>query len=227
MVSTRPERPLPGDDVGRARPIISGVRPCVDAGRHPGKATVGEPVVVSADVFTDGHDHLLVEVHFRPPGGGAWQGRPLRPVGNDRWEGEFPAESTGLHEFALWATIDHYGTWLHGLQAKAAAGQDVALELRAGAELLRQAAKRAGDAGSDDADILGSAAQRVEGEAAPPAHAAPAGAAGAGVGAAPPRDPPPRPGARRRGGAVLGARPRARGGAVQERFPRLAAPGPP
>ena len=226
MVSTRPERPLPGDDVGRARPVITGIRPCIDGGRRPGKATVGEPVPVSADVFTDGHDHLLVEVRFRPVGGDTWQRRPLVPVGNDRWEGELPVESTGRHEFALWATIDHYGTWLHGLQAKAAAGQDVALELRAGAELLGQAAKRAGEAGSTDADTLLQAAQRAETAAAGDVADGVVVVADAAVVRAARRHPDPTPGAVSDTLALLAERARARFSSWYELFPRSASPDP-
>ncbi|HEX2029327.1 MAG TPA: maltotransferase domain-containing protein, partial [Nitriliruptorales bacterium] len=38
---------------GRSRVVICGVAPEIDAGRHPAKRTVGEQVVVEADVFTD------------------------------------------------------------------------------------------------------------------------------------------------------------------------------
>jgi starch synthase (maltosyl-transferring) len=40
----------------RRRVIIEGVKPEVDCGRFPIKRTVGEPVVVEADIYADGHD---------------------------------------------------------------------------------------------------------------------------------------------------------------------------
>jgi len=62
--------------VGLVRPVIEGVRPQVDCGRYPAKASIGEPVIVEADIFCDGHDALSCEVRHRPPGaraGRAWR----------------------------------------------------------------------------------------------------------------------------------------------------------
>ena len=39
-----------------SRVIVDNVRPEIDAGRFPIKRTVGERVVVTANVFADGHD---------------------------------------------------------------------------------------------------------------------------------------------------------------------------
>jgi starch synthase (maltosyl-transferring) len=43
---------------GRARVIISGVKPEVDSGLFPAKAVVSEKVEVEADIFADGHDTI-------------------------------------------------------------------------------------------------------------------------------------------------------------------------
>lgn len=40
----------------RMRIVIEGVKPEIDRGRFPIKRTVGEKVVVEADIFADGHD---------------------------------------------------------------------------------------------------------------------------------------------------------------------------
>ncbi len=48
--------------------IIEGVAPEIDGGRFPIKRTVGEPVVVEADVFTDGHDALTCRLLWRAGG---------------------------------------------------------------------------------------------------------------------------------------------------------------
>ncbi|HEX2227522.1 MAG TPA: maltotransferase domain-containing protein, partial [Candidatus Binatia bacterium] len=41
---------------GRKRVVIEAVTPEIDHGRFPAKRTVGDKVVVEADVFADGHD---------------------------------------------------------------------------------------------------------------------------------------------------------------------------
>ena len=48
---------------GRRRVVIERVRPEVDCGRFPAKRTVGERVIVEADVFTDGHDAVGAALH--------------------------------------------------------------------------------------------------------------------------------------------------------------------
>lgn len=50
---------------GRQRAVIEGVKPEIDGGRFPAKRTVGETVVVEADIFTDGHDELSAVLRYR------------------------------------------------------------------------------------------------------------------------------------------------------------------
>ena len=128
---------------GRARPVITGVRPTVDGGRYPAKGSLGETVVVEADIFADGHDELLAEIRFRRETKSRWRSAPLTPLGNDRWRGEFPVRRVGRYQFAVWATVDHFGSWRRALEARAGAGQPLAVELLVGADLVRRAARRA------------------------------------------------------------------------------------
>ena len=51
--------------VGRI-PVMD-VMPVVDLGRQPAKATVGEPLPVSARVFREGHDKLAPRWSSRAP----------------------------------------------------------------------------------------------------------------------------------------------------------------
>ena len=48
------------------KPLVEGVHPEVDAGRFPIKRTIGEEVIVGADIYTDGHDTLAAELLYRP-----------------------------------------------------------------------------------------------------------------------------------------------------------------
>jgi starch synthase (maltosyl-transferring) len=138
----KPAADLP-ETFGRARPVITGVRPTVDGGRYPAKGALGETVAVSADIFTDGHDELAAEVRFRHEDETRWRAAPLVPLGNDRFGGEFPVERTGRHRFCIRATVDHFAGWRRDLEARAAAGQWLAVELSVGADLVRRAAARA------------------------------------------------------------------------------------
>ncbi len=53
--------------VGRI-PVMD-VKPLVDLGRQPAKATVGEPFPVSATIFREGHDQLGADVVLIGPDG--------------------------------------------------------------------------------------------------------------------------------------------------------------
>ncbi len=109
----------------RARPVVEHVGPVVDCGRYPAKRIAGDTILVHTDVFADGHDLVTAEVRWRGPAGGTWASAPMRPAGNDRWEGSFKVADPGRYEFAVRAGMDRFATWVHGLTAKVDAGQDV------------------------------------------------------------------------------------------------------
>ncbi len=48
-----------------SRVIVEPVRPMVDGGNFPTKAALGEPMVVDADVFADGHDVVAAALRWR------------------------------------------------------------------------------------------------------------------------------------------------------------------
>jgi starch synthase (maltosyl-transferring) len=143
------------------RVVVEGVEPEIDCGRFPIKRTVGETVVVEADVFTDGHDALAAVVRHRPEGAEEWAETPMAPLGNDRWCGAFAVERLGRYRYTVEGWVDRFGSWSRDLAKKAEAGQDVAVDLQAGAALLRDAAGRAGRA---DARILRGLAAALEGD---------------------------------------------------------------
>ena len=132
----------PGGVDGRKRVIIEGVTPEIDGGRFPIKRTVGETVVVEADVFTDGHDSLSCVLQYRKAGDDAWQEIPMRFLVNDRWRGEFPVLELGRYEYTVMAWVDAFKSWRHDL-GRWVQAEDIALSLRVGAELAKKASQRA------------------------------------------------------------------------------------
>src|SRR5687767_157497 len=122
---------------GRQRVIIERVEPEIDGGRFPIKRTVGEKVVVEADIFADGHDVLSAVVRFGD------KEIPMKPLVNDRWRGEFVVQELGAHCFSIEAWVNHFETWWRGLEKKVKAGMDVSSELLEGAKMLEAAAARA------------------------------------------------------------------------------------
>ncbi|MBS1222634.1 MAG: alpha amylase catalytic region [Proteobacteria bacterium] len=137
-----PKVPDPGGVDGRKRVIIEGVTPEIDGGRFPIKRTVGESVVVEADVFTDGHDSLSCVLQYRKAGETAWQEIPMRFLVNDRWRGEFPVLELGRYEYTVIAWVDAFKSWRHDL-GRWVQAEDIALSLRVGADLATKASQRA------------------------------------------------------------------------------------
>lgn len=80
---------------GRRRVVIEGVKPELDCGRFPIKRTVGEKVVVVANVFADGHDAVACALLYRRENEAVWQEELMQPLGNDRWRAQFTVTELG------------------------------------------------------------------------------------------------------------------------------------
>ena len=129
-------------EAGRVRPVIEHVTPEVDAGRFAAKRTLGERVWVEADVFLDGHDVPGCVLQWRERGADAWNESPMVPLTNDRWRGSFTPGKLGLYEYTVAAWVDQFGTWRHDFEKRVEAKQDLSVDLRIGAALLEDAARR-------------------------------------------------------------------------------------
>jgi len=128
---------------GRERVVISGVQPEIECGRFPIKRTLGEKVLVEADIFTDGHDALSAVLLYRHEAQPQWSQVPLRLVVNDRWQGEFVVAQLGHYYYTLQAWVDRFTSWRRNLTKRIEAGQDIAIELLIGARLVEEAGERA------------------------------------------------------------------------------------
>lgn len=128
---------------GRNRVIIEGIKPEIDAGRLPIKRTVGEKVVVEADVFTDGHDAISCVLRYRPEKAADWREAPMTPLVNDRWRAEFVVTELGRYQYTVQGWVDRFKSWSRDLTKRVNASQDVTIDLLIGAELTEAAAQRA------------------------------------------------------------------------------------
>jgi starch synthase (maltosyl-transferring) len=156
-------------DDGRRRVVIAEVSPEIDSGRYPIKRVVGERVVVEASAFTDGHDLVRCMLRWRREGDDVWSETPMESLRQDRWRGEFAVDSMGRYVYTLQAWVDRFHTWLRDLQARAAALQELSVDLLIGAQLVRNAAARATGV---DADQLRAAAELLASDHPPSARVA-------------------------------------------------------
>ncbi len=128
---------------GHRRVAIENVTPLVDCGRFPIKRTVGERVDVAVDVFADGHDVVRAVLASRKLGDLHWQEMPLAGPDNDRWQGQLCCNQIGRFEYTIIGWVDGFETWLRDLRKRIDAGQNIAVDLQIGAQLVGQAAERA------------------------------------------------------------------------------------
>ena len=205
-----------------SRVVVEGVVPEVDCGRFAAKRTMGEQVVVEADVYAEGHDLVTAVLRFRRDGEPAWSEVSMEPLGNDRWRGVFTPGVLGEWRFTVEGWVDAFRTWRAGLAKKAGAGQVEEVDLLVGAELVEEAARRAGGA---DAARLREAGAALRGGDSLERRAQ--GGLDEELGLVMARHPD------RTGAATLGRelpvcveRERARCGAWYELFPRSASPAP-
>lgn len=134
---------MPETDCGRCRVVIECISPAVDGGRFSVKRVEGDSVTVEADVFTDGHDAIAAVLRFCREGDRDWRQTPMTPLVNDRWTARFEVPQIGAYRYQVTAWVDNFATWRRDLAKRVAAAQDVGVELRVGAEIIRQAESHA------------------------------------------------------------------------------------
>ena len=131
------------DEHGRRRVVIERVQPEIDGGKFPIKRTVGEHVVVEADIFADGHDALSALLQYRHEAHQQWTDTPMEFLGDDRWSASFPVTTVGRYRYTVSGWVDHFVTWRRDLIKKVEAGQDVQVDLLIGIKLIEEGAARA------------------------------------------------------------------------------------
>jgi starch synthase (maltosyl-transferring) len=159
-ISSPPQAPVAVSTPALRRVIIEAIQPQVDHGRFAIKRTVGQKVVVEADIFVDGHEILAAALLYKPSTEQAWQEAPMRFVDNDHWRGEFTVTKLDTFLYTVRAWVDSFQTWARDFLKKYDAGQDVSVDLLIGAELVQAAGKRAG--GSDAKSLSEFASQLAQ-----------------------------------------------------------------
>jgi starch synthase (maltosyl-transferring) len=147
--------PGPGAVGTRRSIVIERIAPELDGGRHAVKRVVGDQLLVTADIFADGHDLLDAALLLRADDEEPWRESPMRPIDNDRWSGHAELVRNRRHAYAIEAWRDAWGSWLHGLRRKVEASVPVPVELDEGRILLEAAIRRAELAeAADDVRLL-------------------------------------------------------------------------
>jgi starch synthase (maltosyl-transferring) len=148
--------------VGRI-PVLD-VAPLVDRGRRPAKATVGEPLPVSATVFREGHDKLAAEAILIAPDGVRRSPARMAPTSGhaddpDRYVAWVTPDVEGAWSFEVQAWSDPWATWEHNAGIKVPAGMDVDLMFTEAALLLARWTKENKRADKADKAVVAAAAK--------------------------------------------------------------------
>jgi starch synthase (maltosyl-transferring) len=100
------------------------------------KRVPGEQVAVEADVFADGHDAVVAELLYRFHRDKDWVRVPMEFRHNDHWVASFTVEKLGRYQYTVRGWTDPFLTWQRDLEKRQAAGQDIAIDLAIGSQLL-------------------------------------------------------------------------------------------
>lgn len=117
---------------------IEDIFPRVDGGQYPVKRIAGEIVEVWADIFRDGHDVIAAALVWRAENETEWRQEPMTLHSNDRWHGNFTPPQPGSYLYRIEAWTDQFATWRKEFKLKLDAGQNVALEIREGYDLVAE-----------------------------------------------------------------------------------------
>jgi starch synthase (maltosyl-transferring) len=123
--------------------IIEAVEPAVDGGRYPAKRIVGEPCVVEADIFRDGHQTIRAALKYRRKNDESFAEAPMLPLDNDRWRGEFVPRENTRYVYTIEAWTDLFASWRSDFKKKVAAGREVRSDLLEGVALIEKMLRRA------------------------------------------------------------------------------------
>ena len=118
--------------------VIEDVTPSVDGGRYPANRIAGEPCVVEADIFRDGHQVLRAAVKWRRKQDEVFDEAPMAAIDNDRWRGEFIPADNARYVFTVEAWTDLFASWLADFTKKVKAARPVASDILEGIALVEK-----------------------------------------------------------------------------------------
>jgi starch synthase (maltosyl-transferring) len=121
----------------QTRIVIENVLPQIDSGAYYIKRITGQAIIVTADVFSDGHDIIACCVKYKHENDKKWSEVRMRHTGNDEWTAEFTVQKQGYYSYFVEGWVDYALNWQHGTERKIADNQHVKSELLEGAEYVK------------------------------------------------------------------------------------------
>ncbi|GAB3704313.1 alpha-1,4-glucan--maltose-1-phosphate maltosyltransferase [Mariniluteicoccus flavus] len=128
---------------------VTKVSPVIECGAYAAKAAEGERLPIRATVFREGHDSVAATVVLTSPTGAERRVEmvPCEPKGWNRYEAYVRLDEVGPWTFRVEAWDDPWETWVRHAEVKLPARMDVELVCMEAADLFREAAANAREAG--------------------------------------------------------------------------------
>ena len=123
--------------LNQKRVIIENVQPQLDNGQFFIKRIVNQSVIVSADVFSDGHDVMEAVVQFKHEKDKKWTEVRMNQNPNAAFDATFTVEKQGYYSYFVESWVDYALNWQYGIGKKIADNQHVKSELLEGIEYLK------------------------------------------------------------------------------------------
>jgi starch synthase (maltosyl-transferring) len=128
--------------LNQKRVIIENVLPQLDNGAFFIKRIVGQKVVVTADIISDGHDVMEAIVQFKHEKEKKWSEVRMFSKPNDEFEATFKVEKQGYYSYFVESWIDYALNWQYGIGKKIQDNQFVKSELLEGIEYIKPLLKK-------------------------------------------------------------------------------------
>ena len=158
-IASEHAKPTYNGGMGAGRVIIEAVAPELDGGRHPIKIVVGQPLIIEADIFTDGHEKLGCDVLWRASDEAEWSRVPMTFIANDRWTASFVPTRNIRHFYTIEGWRDPFASLLDGIIKKRAAGLNLSVEAGEAVALIAEARPTAAQAAAHQ-DLLAALQER-------------------------------------------------------------------
>ena len=146
------------------RIVIENLSPAIAGGDFAVKRVVGETIVVTADIYTDGHEKVAARLLWRAETEKGWQACDMVEEGNDVWTASFRPTRMGRHEYAVEAWNDRFGYYREGLAKKVEAGVAQPVDFMEGRALIEEARDHDPGEGARSLDDHLAAYDRAEGD---------------------------------------------------------------
>jgi starch synthase (maltosyl-transferring) len=128
--------------LNQKRVIIENVLPQLDNGAFFIKRIVGQKVIVTADIISDGHDVMEAVVQLKHEKDKKWSELRMFSKPNDEFEASFNVEKQGYYTYFVEAWVDYALNWQYGIGKKIQDNQFVKSELLEGIEYIRPLLKK-------------------------------------------------------------------------------------